>query len=304
MIGPDSMISAVTTGGDAKGANMATTVCVTGAAGKVGRFAVQDLIDHGYGVVAVDLVPRPAYLPGQDRVAYLQADLDDYGDTAEVLAGCQAVVHLANVPAPGLIPPARTFARNAVMNANVFLAAAQLGLRRVVWASSETTLGLDFTEPPRYVPVDEDHYPYPTTTYALSKVVSETVAEQIAGWSGIPFVALRLSNVIMPDAYAAFPTWQGDPEARKWNLWSYIDVRDAALACRLALEAGLSGARSYVIANADTVMYAPSAELMDAVFPGVPRKRPIGGNVSLFSIEKARAELGFEPLHSWRDEVT
>jgi nucleoside-diphosphate-sugar epimerase len=279
------------------------TVCVTGAAGKVGRFTVRDLLDHGYRVVAVDLVPRPGNLPGQSEMAYLQANLEDYGDTAEVFAGCDAVVHLANVPAPGLVPPARTFARNAVMNANVFLAAAQLGLRRVVWASSETTLGLEFTEPPRYVPIDEEHYPIPTTTYALSKVVSETAAEHIAAWSGIPFVALRLSNVITPDAYAAFPTWQNDPQARKWNLWSYIDVRDAATACRLALEADVTGARSYVIANADTVMSMPSEELMEAVFPGVPRKRPVGGNVSLFSIEKARAELNFEPLHSWRDEV-
>jgi nucleoside-diphosphate-sugar epimerase len=283
---------------------MVTTVCVTGAAGKVGRFTVRELLGHGYAVVAVDLAPRPADVPGQSEMAYLQADLEDYGDTAEVLAGCQAVVHLANVPAPGLVPAARTLARNAVMNANVFLAAVQLGLDRVVWASSETTLGLDFSVPPRYVPIDEDHYPFPTSTYALSKVVSETMTEHVAAWSGIPFVALRLSNVITPDAYEAFPTWQNDPQARKWNLWSYIDVRDAALACRLALEADLSGARSYVIANADTVMYTPTEELMDSVFPGVPRKRSIGGNVSLFSMEKARAELGFEPLHSWRDEVT
>jgi nucleoside-diphosphate-sugar epimerase len=283
---------------------MAATVCVTGAAGKVGRFTVLDLLAQGYLVVGVDVVPRPADLPGQDRMAYLQADLEDYGDVAEVLAGCDAVVHLANVPAPGLVPPARTFARNTVMNANVFLAAVQLGLRRVVWASSETTLGLDFTVPPRYVPIDEDHYPYPTSTYALSKVVSETAAEQIAAWSGIPFVALRLSNVILPEAYAAFLSWQHDPQARKWNLWSYIDVRDAALACRLTLEADVTGARSYVIANADTVMSTPSAELLDAVFPGVPRRQPVEGTTSLFSIEKARAELGFEPRHSWHDEVS
>ncbi len=282
---------------------MAGRVCVTGAAGKLGRFTVLELLQHGYDVVATDLPPRPSFLPGEGELAYLQADLEDYGDTAEVLAGCRGVVHLANVPAPGLVPPARTFARNTVMNAAVFLAAAQLGLRRVVWASSETTLGLDFSVPPRYVPVDEDHYPIPNSTYALSKVVSETAAQHVAAWSGIPFVALRFSNVILPEAYEAFPTWQHDPQARKWNLWSYIDVRDAATACRLALEADVTGASSYVIANADTVMSTPSEELMDAVFPGVPRRRPIGGNISLFSIEKARAELGFEPLHSWRDEV-
>ncbi len=280
-----------------------TTVCVTGAAGKVGRYAVMELLQHGYDVVATDLGPRPGFLPGEAELAYLAADLEDYGDTAEVLAGCEAVVHLANVPAPGLVPPARTYTRNTGMNANVFLAAAQLGLRRVVWASSETTLGLPYDTPPRYVPVDEDHYPLPASTYALSKVVGETTAEHVSAWSGIPFVALRLSNVILPEAYADFPSWQGDPQARRWNLWSYIDVRDAATACRLAVEADVSGARSYVIANADTVMRAPTEELLDAVFPGVPRRAPIGGNVSLFSIERARAELGFEPRHTWRDEV-
>jgi nucleoside-diphosphate-sugar epimerase len=280
-----------------------TTVCVTGAAGKVGRYTVLELLRHGYDVVAADLGPRPAFLPGEAELVYLAADLEDYGDTAEVLAGCEAVVHLANVPAPGLVPPARTFTRNTAMNANVFLAAAQLGLRRVAWASSETTLGLPFDVPPRYVPVDEDHYPLPTSTYALSKVTSETTAEHVSAWSGIPFVALRLSNVILPGAYADFPSWQDDPRARRWNLWSYIDVRDAATACRLAIEAEVTGARSYVIANADTVMVAPSSQLLDAVFPGVPRRREINGNVSLFSIERARAELGFEPLHTWGEEV-
>src|SRR3954453_18885801 len=274
-------------------------ICVTGASGKAGGAVVRDLLEHGHDVVATDRRAGPAGI----SEAIMIADLTDYGQTVEVLAGGDAVVHPANIPAPGITPPATTLNRITGMNANVFLAAAQLGLRRVVWASSETTLGLPYDTPPRYVPVDEDHYPLPASTYALSKVVGETTAEHVSAWSGIPFVALRLSNVILPEAYADFPSWQGDPQARRWNLWSYIDVRDAATACRLAVEADVSGARSYVIANADTVMRAPTEELLDVVFPGVPRTAPIGGNVSLFSIERARTELGFEPRHTWRDEV-
>src|SRR4030095_4511357 len=98
------------------------------------------------------------------------------GQTIEALDGAEAVVHLANIPAPGLRPPAVTFNQNTAMNFNVFQAAVKLGLRRVVWASSETTLGLPFDTPPRYAPIDEDHFPYPTTTYALSQVVGETLA--------------------------------------------------------------------------------------------------------------------------------
>lgn len=286
-----------------------TTVCVTGAAGKVGRYAVHDLLEHGYRVVAVDTVPHPTTLPApwsRPDFTYLRADLEDYGDTVDVLGGTDAVVHLANVPAPDLVPPARTLDRNVLMNSHVFLAAAQLGLRRVVWSSSETTLGLNFGaqgRAPRYVPLDEDHYPHPATTYALSKVVGETTAEQVSAWSGIPFVALRFSNVILPQEYAAFPTYWADPATRVFNLWSYIDVRDAALACRLALEADVEGARAYVIANADSVMPTPSDELVEAVFPGVPRRRPLTGTESLMTSERARRELGFVPAHTWRTQV-
>ena len=141
------------------------------------------------------------------------------------------------VSRPGLNTPAVTFNSNVTMNFNVFQAAASLGLSRVVWASSETTLGLPFDVPPRYAPVDEDHYPWPTTTYALSKVASETIAGHIAQWSGIPFVALRFSNIMDPQWYQEFPSFWPDPRTRKWNLWGYIDERDVAAACRLALEA-------------------------------------------------------------------
>ncbi len=198
---------------------------------------------------------------------------------------------------------AATFTRNTTMNFHVFHAATLLGVGRVVWASSETTLGLPFDTPPRYVPIDEAHYPFPTSTYALSKVVTETLAEQMAAWSGIPFVALRFSNIMAIADYARFPSFQSDAQARRWNLWSYIDLRDAAAACRLALSAPVTGANSYLIANADTVMERATSELLDEVFPGVPVRSDISGNRSLFATDAARRDLGWEPRHSWRDEV-
>jgi nucleoside-diphosphate-sugar epimerase len=208
---------------------MAQRVCVTGANGQAGRAVVRDLLDHGYEVAATDIT-------GTRDNGLLRADLTDYGQALEVLHGAEAVVHLANIPAPGLATPAVTFNANTTMNFNVFQAAASLDLSRVVWASSETTLGLPFDVPPRYAPVDEDHYPVPTTTYALSKVASETTAGHIAQWSGIPFVALRFSNIMSPADYERFREAWADPLARRWNLWGYIDERDAAAACRLALE--------------------------------------------------------------------
>jgi nucleoside-diphosphate-sugar epimerase len=274
-------------------------VCVTGASGQAGRAVVRDLVEHGYDVAATDVAVTRA-----DREAgVLQADLTDYGQAVEVLTGCDAVVHLANIPAPGLATPATTFNQNITMNFNVFQAAAQVGLSRVVWASSETTLGLPFDVPPRYAPVDEDHYPVPTSTYALSKVASETVAAEIAKWSGIPFIALRFSNIMSPDWYEEFPEFWDKPLARKWNLWGYIDERDVALSCRLGLTADVTGSQSFIIAAADTVMTRPSADLMAEVYPGTELRGDVSGNTTLLSIDRARRVLGFEPEHSWRDHV-
>ncbi len=276
---------------------MTKRICVTGASGRAGRVTVAELLAHGYQVVATDRVAAPPDL----GTSVLLADLTDYGQSLEVLAGADAVVHLANIPAPQIHTPATTFNANMTMNFNVFMAATRAGLERVVWASSETTLGLPFDQPPRYLPVDEDHYPVPTTTYALSKVASETVAAHIAQWSGIPFIALRLSNILGPTEYQRFPSYWPDPMLRKWNLWGYIDERDAAAACRLALEAPAAGSVSYIIAAADTVMNRPSASLAKEVFPGVAFTREVGEFGSLLATDRAREALGFEPRHSWRD---
>ena len=281
---------------------MAQRVCVTGASGQAGRAVVADLREHGYDVQPADVAVTRA-----DREdGTLRADLSDYGQAVEVLSQSDAVVHLANIPAPGLSTPAVTFNDNITMNFNVFQAAAALRLNRVVWASSETTLGLPFDVPPRYAPVDEDHYPVPTSTYALSKVASETVARHIAEWSGIPFIALRFSNIMAPQDYREFPGFWDDPHRRKWNLWGYIDERDVAASCRLALEApaeSVEGSPAFIIAAADTVMTRPSAELLAEVYPGVRLTREVSEFGTLLAIDRAREALGFDPAHSWRDHV-
>ena len=282
---------------------MAQRVCVTGASGQAGRAVVADLREHGYDVQPADVAVTRA-----DREdGTLRADLSDYGQAVEVLSQSDAVVHLANIPAPGLSTPAVTFNDNITMNFNVFQAAAALKLDRVVWASSETTLGLPFDTPPRYAPVDEDHYPVPTSTYALSKVASETIAGHIAQWSGIPYIALRFSNIMAPEDYGWFAEFQDDPATRKWNLWGYIDQRDVAQSCRLALEADpatVQGNPAFIIAAADTVMDRPSAGLLAEVFPGVKLTRDVGEFGTLLAIDHAREVLGFAPAHSWRDHVT
>jgi nucleoside-diphosphate-sugar epimerase len=306
---------------------MGQRVCVTGASGQAGRAVVRELREHGFDVVPTDIaVTKEDLYEGM-----LRADLTDYGQALETLQGPEAtwwpvaagvsravrelveelrgtdaVVHLANIPAPAIATSAVTFNANVGMNFNVFMAAARLGLSRVVWASSETTLGLPFEVPPRYAPVDEDHYPLPTTTYALSKVVSETIATHIAQWSGIPFIALRFSNIMAPADYQDFPSYWADPAERKWNLWGYVDERDVAAACRLALSAPqgvVAGSPSFIIAAADTVMNRPSADLLAEVFPDVQLRSEVSEFGTLLAIDRARQALGYEPRYSWRNHL-
>lgn len=285
-----------------------TRVLVTGGSGKLGRACVRDLVEHGYEVINADLVPSP-----DERVAeFLRLDLEDFGEVLQALGGVDdryesvdAVVHLGAIPAPGLVPNQTVFRLNTLSTYNVFEAARRLEISNVVWASSETVLGLPFDVPPPYIPVDEEYPGRPESAYSLSKLVGETMADEFCRWNpSMKIACLRFSNVMYPEDYAEFPSFDLDASLRKWNLWGYIDARDGAAAIRLALEASFTGAERFIIANADTVMSRPNAELVEEVFPGVEfRGAGLGSNDTLLSIAKARRVLGYEPAHSWRDEV-
>ncbi|SNR83043.1 Nucleoside-diphosphate-sugar epimerase [Geodermatophilus saharensis] len=282
-------------------------VLVTGGSGKLGRAVVELLVQRGHRVSVVDLVD-----PGRSDVAWTRADLTDYGQAVGVLTGVDdrwpapdAVVHLAALPAPGLRPDATLFAANVTTTYNVFAAARVAAIDTVVWASSETVLGLPFDTPPPYLPLDEGCGPTPNSSYSLSKTLEEEMARQFARWRPeLSIIGLRFSNVMEPADYAAFPSFDADPALRRWNAWSYIDARDGAGAVLAALEHPGRGAEVFVIANADTVMSRPSAELAAEQFPGVPVRGPVEGTQALMSSERARRVLGWTPVHSWRDGVT
>jgi nucleoside-diphosphate-sugar epimerase len=283
-----------------------THVVLTGGSGKLGRVCVADLVEHGYSVTNVDLVRPP-----EEISPFVQADLTDLGQAMEVLhavddkyGSVDAVVHLGAVPAPGLQPGGELFRNNAISTYNVFAAARHFGVKNVVWASSETVLGLPFDTPPPYVPVDEEYAPRPESSYSLSKDLGEEMARQFCRWvPDMKIIGLRFSNVMLVSEYAEFPSFDADPARRKWNLWGYIDARDGAQGVRKALEADLTGADVFIIASPDTVMSRPVAELVAEYYPGVPWKREVGPHETLLSIEKARQVLGYDPQFTWRTEV-
>ncbi|MFK4850069.1 NAD-dependent epimerase/dehydratase family protein [Microbacterium sp. ZW T6_19] len=279
-------------------------IALTGSSGKLGRVVARELRSHGYEVIGMDL-------DGPRGAGFVQVDLTDYGQVVDAFTGVgdrhdgiDAVVHLGAIPAPGIRSDVATFHNNMPATFNVFWAAVRLGIRRIVYASSETVLGLPFDVPPPYIPVDEEYPARPESVYSLVKTLEEQLATELVRWHPeLSITALRFSNVMDPEDYAAFPSFDHDALQRKWNLWGYIDARDGAQAIQRALEVAEPGFDRFIIAAADTVMSRPNAELIAEVFPGVPVTRDIGPNETLLSIDRARRVLGFEPQHSWRDEV-
>jgi nucleoside-diphosphate-sugar epimerase len=271
-------------------------IVVTGGSGKAGRWVVRDLRGHGHDVLNVDVVHD-----GSEHGQCVLTDLTDLGQVHDVVRGADAIVHLAAIPAPEIRPEGETFRINTVSTWNVFHAAASAGVGRVVWASSETVLGLPFDRPPDFAPIDETITPRPESSYALSKLVGETMAVQVNRRTRIPFVGLRISNIMEPADYARFPSWQDDARIRKWNLWGYVDARDVATACRLGVEGATTGAEVAIVAAADTAMRRDSADLLAEVFPDVPLSRPLNGRETLLAIGRARELLGYAPAHSWLD---
>ncbi|MGU3472627.1 NAD-dependent epimerase/dehydratase family protein [Paenibacillus sp. D51F] len=277
-------------------------VVITGGSGMLGQHVLRHFVDQGYEVLNVDAV-RP-----KEHICHtLIADLTNLGEVYSVLAGADAVVHLAAIPAAHIRTAEVTFENNVVSTYNVLEAAAGLGITKAVIASSESSYGIVFAVnrlEPAYVPIDEDHPQLPQDSYGLSKVVNEQTADMFHRRTGMQVVSMRIGNVIIPERYADFPSFIHDPEQRETIMWSYIDARDIAEACRLAIETDGLGSVALNLAADDTSSAIPSRELLAARYPAVKDIRhPLDGHETLFSNAKAKKLLGWQPKHAWRTYV-
>jgi nucleoside-diphosphate-sugar epimerase len=286
----------------------------TGGSGKAGKHVVGHLAGLGHQVTNADLVAL-----GHPDVADLRVDLTDTGQVYSAMAGLarfveldlpekpayDAVVHFAALPAILIAPDATTYATNVLSTYNVLEAATRLGVRKVVFASSETTYGICFAQgerKPQYVPVDEDHPTVPEDAYATSKVANEVTARSFQARTGADVYGLRINNVIEPHEYAeSFPDFLADPSLRRRNVFAYIDARDLGQMVERCLDVDGLGYEVFNVANADMSVALTTQEVRDRFYDGVPVRREMGRDETFYSIDKARDLLGFAPQHSWRD---
>ena len=283
-------------------------IAVTGGTGSwdrgIGPVVIAALVAKGYEVTNLDrAVPG-----GIERSGFIRVDLTDYGQTFAALYGHDAVIQLAANGEPDWdhVSGAARFHTNSMIAYNVFQAACFLGMKKVVWASSETVLGFPFDKvQPKILPTSDDDPPIPTSSYGISKANTEDLARHMNRRYGVAFLGLRFSNIFYDTpghvtSYERIPGFWADPKSRMFDLWGYVDSRDTADACVQALESDVTGAEAMTIAAADTIMRQPNAELVAAAFPGCALRPGTSEHETLISIDKARKLIGYDPQWSWR----
>lgn len=277
-------------------------VLVTGAGGGIGRFVVRELVAHGHAVVALDRA-REQIPAGDGGAAQLHVgDCRDAELVRAATAGADAVVHLAGVPQPDLVPDVELFAGNTQATFTVLDAAVRAGVRRVVTASSISALGLAWGSgrmSPLYVPIDAEHPLRPEEAYALAKQVDEATEQMFHRRHGITVLALRFPFTTTADAIAQRAALVAeDPAEGSKELWAYLDVRDAARACRLAVEADVAAGfhRLHVVAD-DTLAALPTEQLVERFHPATELRAPLPGRRTAYDTADAARLLGFRAAH-------
>ncbi len=289
-------------------------VFFTGGSGKAGKHVIPYLLEQGHQIVNIDL--NPLDYPGVDN---LIADITDsgqmfgamtsYANFSELepgtgVPGFDAVVHFAAVPRILINPDNETYRINVMGTYNVIEAAIKLGIRKIIFASSETTYGICFADgerKPDYIPLDEEHPVIPEDSYAMSKVANEVTARSFQRRSGADIYGLRINNVIESHEYEQdFPAYIANPDMRRRNFFAYIDARDLGQIVDKCLQTNGLGYQIFNASNDDHSVALTTQEIIDRYYQDVPQNRSMGTHETFYSNEKARNLLGFKQQHYWR----
>lgn len=281
-------------------------ILVTGGSGMVGKYIVDELLKHGYTVGVLDLLP-----PKQKEVTFHQVDILLLERVAEAMKGYDVVVHTAGIPHPLNDPAKKVFDVNVNGTFNVLESAARNGIKKVVFTSSESTLGFAFMTNrmvPEYIPIDERHPLRPQDPYGLSKVVGEQICRTYSAKYGIRTICLREPWIWVPEP-EQLPFYQKlVSEFQDWhkNLWTYVHVYDVAQAHRLAIEIDCQHLHEiFFITAKENWTGKSSRDLLKQFYPEVKTvAESFTGSPAFISHEKAAQLLGYEPLYAVQDLLT
>ena len=289
-------------------------IFVTGGSGKAGKHLIPYLLEKGYSVVNADLVPL--VMDGVDNINLDIADsgqlfnaLSSYANISELKSGddiksFKAVVHLAAIPRILLKPDNETFRINTLGTYNVMEAATKLGIKKIIFASSETTYGFCFAKGnpiPKWLPIEEDYETSPTDSYGLSKVLNEQTGKAFQKRTGFDIYALRIGNIIEPNEYYRFEEFCKNPSVRLRNLFNYIDARDLAQAIELCIKKDGLGYEVFNVTHNTNSVQLTTEDIINKFYPNVKIRREMEEYESILSSKKIRDVLGFNPVHDWRN---
>ncbi|HAA75873.1 TPA: hypothetical protein DCE37_12225 [Candidatus Latescibacteria bacterium] len=274
-------------------------IVVTGSSGRIGWTVYQNLVNAGHDALGVDIQPaRP------DVRNSLLVDLTKSGEIYGALGQfrAEAVVHMGAWANSGHVADQDTYRDNTTATFNLFQACADLGITRIVSASSAQVYGFrDYT--PEYARINETHPLHPLNCYAESKIAGESAAEYFASNFGLSIASFRFMGVRLSSQIAAdIESIKADPASGRWLMWTRTDARDAADACRQAVEVAELETGVYNITGARIVLDADVRDLLGEHFDTTVEIRDDQNAVlSPLSCEKARKAFGYEPRYVWTE---
>lgn len=295
---------------------MQKRIYFTGASGKAGKHVAAYLAQKGHRVLNADITQV-----NQEGLDYLKVDVTDPAQVFSSMSahmnrdelrqrqtplGYDAVVHFAAIPRILQASDIETYKVNVMGTYNIIEAAVKLGIKKIIFASSETVYGLCFSHnkpAPLSLPIFEEDETRPMDSYAMSKVVNEETAKAFQRRTGFDIYGLRIGNVVEPDEYHLFENFCKNPGVRLPNAFNYIDARDLGQAVDLCLSKDGLGYEVFNVSNDQNSVNLTTEDILKRFYPKVPLKRDVDPYECLFSNEKIKKLLGFVPQHDWRKQT-